>query len=314
ALRLRHRVLPLSLPAADLLDDLRHTDAAGGSAHGADVRSHQRPGLDRLVHGAHHSPHRVGHGHVFAAAVFHDRAEGAGRGRAAGRRQPPAVSLVHFAAAVVSELGGPVRGALRLRLEAVPVAADDDHVPQHAGGGHRHSAAHSLGHPAARVAPGHGRGHHGAAAAGGGHHRHAALLREGAHGQRKLSGSWWQTMKVTAHRGASAYAPENTMAAFEMALEMGADGIELDVQMSRDGHLVVIHDPTLERTTDGSGLVAQYTLAELRRVDAGAWFDERFRGQRIPTLAEVFELVRGKALLNVELKVMPVRYPGIEEA
>lgn len=120
--------------------------------------------------------------------------------------------------------------------------------------------------------------------------------------------------KVYAHRGASAYAPENTMAAFEMALEMGADGIELDVQMSRNGHLVVIHDPTLERTTDGSGLVAQYTLAELRRVDAGAWFDERFRGQRIPTLAEVFELVRGKALLNVELKVMPVRYPGIEEA
>lgn len=121
-------------------------------------------------------------------------------------------------------------------------------------------------------------------------------------------------IKVLAHRGASAYAPENTMAAFEMALEMGADAIELDVQMSRDGYLVVVHDPVLERTTDGQGFVKDYTLKELQRLDAGAWFNERFRGERIPTLADVFELVRGKALLNVEFKLMPVRYPGIQEA
>lgn len=121
-------------------------------------------------------------------------------------------------------------------------------------------------------------------------------------------------IKVWAHRGASAYAPENTMAAFEMALEMGADAIELDVQMSRDGYLVVVHDPVLERTTDGQGFVKDYTLQELQRFDAGAWFNERFRGERIPTLADVFELVRGRAMLNVEFKLMPIRYPGIQEA
>lgn len=120
--------------------------------------------------------------------------------------------------------------------------------------------------------------------------------------------------KVFAHRGASADAPENTMAAFEMALEMGADAIELDVQMSRDGYLVVVHDPVLERTTDGEGFVKDYTLEELQRLDAGTWFDERFRGERIPTLAQVFELVRGQAVLNVEFKLMPIRYPGIQEA
>lgn len=120
--------------------------------------------------------------------------------------------------------------------------------------------------------------------------------------------------KVIAHRGASAVAPENTLAAFEAALDAGVDGIELDVQMTRDGHLVVIHDPVLERTTDGTGFVKDFTLEELKRLDAGAWFDERFRGQSIPTLTEVFELIRGRCMLNLELKVLPIRYPGIEQA
>ena len=82
---------------------------------------------------------------------------------------------------------------------------------------------------------------------------------------------------VIAHRGASAVAPENTLAAFETATAMGADGIELDCQLSKDGHLVVIHDPTLERTTGRSGLVKDFTLAELKQLDAGAWFDQQFQ-------------------------------------
>jgi glycerophosphoryl diester phosphodiesterase len=110
-------------------------------------------------------------------------------------------------------------------------------------------------------------------------------------------------MLVLAHRGYSSRAPENTMAAFRLALEAGADGLELDVQLTRDGEAVVIHDFTLDRTTDGSGFVAQYTLAELRQFDAGGWFAPEFAGESIPTLAEVCELVKEwKVLLNVELK------------
>src|SRR5579862_7304097 len=81
-------------------------------------------------------------------------------------------------------------------------------------------------------------------------------------------------MWVIAHRGASAFAPENTLAAFETAMEMGASFIETDLQLSRDAHLVAIHDETLDRTTNGSGLVAAKTLDELRQLDAGAWFKD----------------------------------------
>lgn len=89
-----------------------------------------------------------------------------------------------------------------------------------------------------------------------------------------------------AHRGASAVAPENTMAAFEKAVELGADAIELDLHVSHDGELVIIHDDTLDRTTDGQGPVHTRSLHELKQLDAGRWFSERFAGQRIPTLAE----------------------------
>lgn len=107
---------------------------------------------------------------------------------------------------------------------------------------------------------------------------------------------------IIAHRGASAYAPENTPAAFSLALEMGAGHIELDVHLSSDGQVVVIHDAAVDRTTNGSGPVAGYTLAELRKLDAGSWFAPEFGGERIPTLAETLELCRGRARLHVEIK------------
>lgn len=115
-----------------------------------------------------------------------------------------------------------------------------------------------------------------------------------------------------AHRGASWLAPENTPAAFELCLQWQPDFIELDVQRSRDGHLVVIHDPTLKRTTNGDGHVSDYTLAELQALDAGSWFDARYAGQRIPTMLEVIRQVRGRVKLAVEIKFGSVMYPGIE--
>ena len=107
---------------------------------------------------------------------------------------------------------------------------------------------------------------------------------------------------VIAHRGASSYAPENTLAAFDLALEMGVAHIELDVHASRDDHVVVIHDDTVDRTTNGSGPVAGHTLPALKRLDAGAWFDERFAGERIPLLAEVLARYKGRAHIHVEIK------------
>ncbi|MBI4497497.1 MAG: glycerophosphodiester phosphodiesterase [Chloroflexi bacterium] len=100
---------------------------------------------------------------------------------------------------------------------------------------------------------------------------------------------------VIGHRGAPRRAPENTLASFAAALDLGVDGVEFDVHLSRDGIPVVIHDPTLERTTNGHGLVSDLTLAELRSLDAGA-------GERIPTLREVVDLVRGNVELQVEIK------------
>jgi glycerophosphoryl diester phosphodiesterase len=116
-----------------------------------------------------------------------------------------------------------------------------------------------------------------------------------------------------AHRGASALAPENTIAAFERAVELGADVIELDLHMSQDGELVVIHDDTLDRTTDGSGPVHQRSLGELMRLDAGRWFGEGFAGQRIPRLAEVLDRFAGRVPLALEIKAGSTFFPGIEE-
>jgi glycerophosphoryl diester phosphodiesterase len=118
---------------------------------------------------------------------------------------------------------------------------------------------------------------------------------------------------VIGHRGASADAPENTIAAFELALAQGADGIELDVHLSADEQPVVIHDFTLERTTDGAGPVSGHRVRELKRLDAGGWRDRRFRGQRLQTLQEVLERFRDRARFWIELKGGPALYPGIED-
>lgn len=118
---------------------------------------------------------------------------------------------------------------------------------------------------------------------------------------------------LIAHRGASADAPENTIAAFELALQQGADGLELDVHLSADGHPVVIHDFTLERTTDGVGPVNARSVRELKRLDAGGWRDRRFRGQRVQTLQEVLERFRDRTRFWLDLKGGPALYPGLEE-
>lgn len=120
--------------------------------------------------------------------------------------------------------------------------------------------------------------------------------------------------KNFAHRGYSGKYPENTMLAFEKAIEAGCDGIELDVHLSKDGELVIIHDEELDRTTDGTGLVGSYTLAELKSFDASAAFAGIYGKNEIPTLREYFGLVKDtKIITNIELKTGVYTYPGIEE-
>src|SRR3989304_1235432 len=103
-----------------------------------------------------------------------------------------------------------------------------------------------------------------------------------------------------AHRGASGHAPENTLAAFRLAMEMGAQMIELDLHQSRDGVPVVIHDTSLWRTAGIRRNVGSLTLREIKRLDVGSWFNPQFKDQRIPTLEEVLELVLDQIPLNVE--------------
>ncbi len=107
-----------------------------------------------------------------------------------------------------------------------------------------------------------------------------------------------------AHRGASGegLAPENTLAAFEKAIQIGVDVVELDVHATRDGELVVLHDASLDRTTDRQGLVREQTLAQVRQADAGSWFDKSYRGERVPLLGEVLDLARHRALALIEVK------------
>ena len=111
-----------------------------------------------------------------------------------------------------------------------------------------------------------------------------------------------RTVLVDAHRGASATHPENTLAAFRAAVEAGADSVELDVQLTADGEPVVIHDDTVDRTTNGSGAVAELPLKTIRALDAGSWRHPRFSGQRIPTLDETLELLAAAPRINMELK------------
>jgi glycerophosphoryl diester phosphodiesterase len=133
---------------------------------------------------------------------------------------------------------------------------------------------------------------------------------------------------VIAHRGASAYAPENTLPAFTLAAEQGATFVEFDLRLTKDRQIVCLHDETLERTTDVEEMfpdralttgaqntrrwpLEAFTLAELKRLDAGAWFDAKYRGTRIPTFAETIDALRGRSGLFIELK-SPERYEGIE--
>jgi glycerophosphoryl diester phosphodiesterase len=118
---------------------------------------------------------------------------------------------------------------------------------------------------------------------------------------------------VIAHRGASACAPENTMAAFRRAVELGARFIETDLHLSRDGKIVAIHDDTLERTTNGHGLVRDHTVKELRELDAGSWFAPAFAGEYVPSLEEILELA-GHADLSLYLEIKGGSGYGIERA
>ena len=104
------------------------------------------------------------------------------------------------------------------------------------------------------------------------------------------------------HRGYPERYPENTRASFEGAMQAGCDMIELDVTLSRDRKVVVIHDDTLDRTTNGKGPVLERTLEEIKRLDAGSWFAPRFSAERIPELSEVMELTAGRCMLNIEIK------------
>jgi glycerophosphoryl diester phosphodiesterase len=106
---------------------------------------------------------------------------------------------------------------------------------------------------------------------------------------------------IFAHRGASLYAPENTLAAYELAVRQGADGVEMDAKLTSDGEVVLFHDLTLERTTGMEGKLAAHSLAELRRLDAGSHFDIAFRGEPIPTLDETFKALARQIFINVEL-------------
>jgi glycerophosphoryl diester phosphodiesterase len=140
--------------------------------------------------------------------------------------------------------------------------------------------------------------------------------------QDSASGKAW----LIAHRGASAYAPENTIPAFRLAAEQGADFVEFDLQLTKDRQVVCLHDNSLERTTDveevfpdrfrteGNAkrwMLEDFTLAEIKRLDAGLWFDAKFRGTRIPTFGETIDALRGRSGLFIELKT-PERYDGIE--
>ncbi len=118
---------------------------------------------------------------------------------------------------------------------------------------------------------------------------------------------------VIAHRGGNIWAPENTIAAFAKSLEARADGVELDIHRCKSGELVVIHDETLDRTTNGKGFVKDHTYEELKKLSAGNWFDKEFGNERLPLLEDVLKLANGKMIVNIEIKNAPIEYPGIED-
>ncbi len=112
----------------------------------------------------------------------------------------------------------------------------------------------------------------------------------------------WPGVLAVGHRGTVRFAPENTAAAFRKAVELGVDLIEMDVRETRDGHLIIMHDVTVDRTTNGKGRVADLTLEEIKRLDAGAWFGPQFAGERVPTLEEALAAIEGRALPDIDFK------------
>lgn len=112
----------------------------------------------------------------------------------------------------------------------------------------------------------------------------------------------WPGVVVVGHRGTVKFAPENTLAGFNKAIELGADLIEMDVRETKDGHLVIMHDVSVARTTEGRGNVAELTLEQIKSLDAGAEFDIAFKGERVPTLAEALRAIDGRALPDIDLK------------
>jgi glycerophosphoryl diester phosphodiesterase len=118
---------------------------------------------------------------------------------------------------------------------------------------------------------------------------------------------------IFAHRGSSLEAPENTLPAFQLALEQGCKAIEFDVQLTMDEELIVCHDEKIDRTTDGTGYIKDQTLASLKHRDAGSWFAREFQGTKLPTLEEVLAICQKDTLINIEIKNIPIFYKGIEE-
>ncbi|MFQ6113109.1 MAG: glycerophosphodiester phosphodiesterase [bacterium] len=112
----------------------------------------------------------------------------------------------------------------------------------------------------------------------------------------------WGGVKVVGHRGNVKFTPENTIPGFEIAIEYGADLIEMDVRETKDGELVIIHDETVDRTTNGTGKVSELTLKEIKELDAGSWFSPKFKGVRIPTLKEALSTIHGRALPDIDFK------------
>ncbi|MGL1887937.1 MAG: glycerophosphodiester phosphodiesterase family protein [Reichenbachiella sp.] len=113
-----------------------------------------------------------------------------------------------------------------------------------------------------------------------------------------------RNFKIVGHKGASGVAPENTLASFQKAIDLGADMIEIDVHYTKDGEVVVFHDETVDRTTNGTGMIHKMTLAEVKALDAGSWFGDhdQYRGEQIPTLQETIDLIHGKIELVIDIK------------
>ena len=118
---------------------------------------------------------------------------------------------------------------------------------------------------------------------------------------------------IIAHRGGAKLAPENTLASFKNAIEIGVDMIEIDVHFSKDSEIIVIHDKSLDRTTNGNGEIKTLTLDEIKKYDAGSWFSEDYKNEKVPTLTEVIQTINGQCKLLIEIKDGDEKYPGLEK-